>query len=174
MNTFQISGTLYTHIDLKFSLSEDTYAHTCAHLSLRHLHIQTCIPWIDPWTLSLGLSPSFILLFPPINSSPSLYTNRPMNMHTHDLHHHGLSLMDSFYPCYTLFSLTLVNSYLKLSLILSTFPFLSHSCIDFHSFAQWIPTFSTFLFLVHSLPYPLKRSHETPFLNCLLLVLNFS
>lgn len=100
MNTFQISGTLYTHIDLKFSLSEDTYAHTCAHLSLRHLHIQTCIPWIDPWTLSLGLSPSFILLFPPINSSPSLYTNRPMihtNMHTHDLHQpwtlsHGLFL----------------------------------------------------------------------------------
>lgn len=139
-----------------------------------YIYRQTCIPWIDPWTLSLGLSPSFILLFSPINSSPSSIQTDPWTC-IHTIHtNHGLSLMDSFYPCYTLFALTLVNSYPKLSLILSTFPFLSHSCIDFHSFAQWIPTFSTFLFLVHSLPYPLKRSHETPFLNCLLLVLNFS
>lgn len=134
MNTFQISRTLYTHIDLKFSLSEDTYAHTCAHsTSLTYTNMHTLDRSMDSfsWTLSLfhtSVSPHKFLSL--------LYTNRPMNMHTHDSHHHGLSLMDSFYPCYTLFSLTLVNSYLKLSLILSTFPFLPHSCIDFHSSAQ--------------------------------------
>lgn len=94
MNTFQISGTLYTHIDLKFSR---THAH-----ALRHLHIQTDMYTLDrsmdsfSWTLSPfhtsvprpPLSHKFLSL---------LYTNRPMNMHTHDSHQpwtlsHGLFL----------------------------------------------------------------------------------
>lgn len=95
MNTFQISDTLYTHINLKFSLSEDTYAHTCAHFtSLTYTNMHTLDRSMDSfsWTLSL-----FYTSVSPHKFLSLLYTNRPMNMHTHDSHQpwtlsHGLFL----------------------------------------------------------------------------------